>query len=106
MNKLIGILGVMGLGASGCTHGNQRLFLDMHELGPGKVTLDAAASAHQKDLATQGKYGANFKTYWVDEKQGKIYCLVEAASAEAALATHREAHGLMPTSIEEVTVGR
>lgn len=84
----------------------EHLFLDVHELGPGKVTLEAAAGAHQKDLATQAKYGANFKSYWVDEKAGKIYCLVEAPSADAALSTHREAHGLMPTSIEEVSVGR
>lgn len=84
----------------------EHLFLDVHELGPGKVSLEAAAGAHQKDLATQAKYGANFKSYWVDEKAGKIYCLVEAPSADAALSTHREAHGLMPTSIEEVSVGR
>jgi hypothetical protein len=84
----------------------KHLYLDIHDLGPGNVSLEAAAGAHQKDLATQAKYGANFKSYWVDEKQGKIYCLVEAPSAEAALSTHREAHGLMPTTIEEVSVGR
>lgn len=91
--------------AAAPANGN-RLFLDVHELGPGNVTLAAAAGAHQKDLETQGKHGANFKAYWVDEKAGKIYCLVEAPSAEAALATHKEAHGLMPTSIEEVSAGR
>lgn len=84
----------------------KHLFLDVHELGPGKVSLEAAAGAHQKDLATQDKYGANFRAYWVDQAAGKIFCLVEAPSADAALATHKEAHGLMPSVIEEVSPGR
>src|ERR1700753_973252 len=83
----------------------RKLFLDMHDMGPRKGTADAAAGAHQRDLATQGKYGVDFKAYWVDEKAGKIYCLIEAPSADAALAVHKEAHGLMPQSIEEVSAG-
>ncbi len=33
-------------------------------------------------------------------------CLVEAPSAEAAIAVHKEAHGLLPDSIERVSEGR
>lgn len=84
----------------------KKIFLDVHELGPGNVNAEAAAHAHQRDLETQGKYGADFKAYWVDEQAGNVYCLVEAPSAEAALAVHREAHGLMPKSIAEVIEGR
>ncbi len=85
---------------------SKKLYLDVHELGKGKVTAQAVAEAHKKDLATQAKYGVDFKAYWVDEKEGKVYCLSEAPSAEAAIAVHREAHGLIPDSIEEVTEGR
>src|SRR5947209_3533036 len=56
----------------------RRLFLDVHDLGPGKVDAAAVAEAHRKDLATQGRYGVHFRAYWLDEKQGRIYCLVEA----------------------------
>ena len=84
----------------------KKLYLDVHHLGAGKVTAEAVAGAHQKDLETQAKYDANFKAYWLDEAKGDIYCLVEAPSAEAALSVHREAHGLMPDSIAEVTEGR
>ena len=80
-----------------------RLFLDEHELGPGKVTAAAVAEAHQKDLASQAKHGVHYHAYWVDEKQGKIYCLVEAPSAAAATAVHREAHGLLADQVREVT---
>jgi len=33
-------------------------------------------------------------------------CLSEAPSAQAALDVHKEAHGLMPQSIEEVSEAR
>jgi hypothetical protein len=81
----------------------KRLFLDVHELGPGKVTAGAVADAHRKDLATQGKHGVDYKAYFLDEKHGKIDCLAEAPSAEAAVAVHQEAHGLLPAKIMEVT---
>ena len=79
------------------------LFLDVHELGPGKVTAEAVAGAHQKDLAVEGKYGVDLKAYWLDEKAGKIFCLAEAPSAQAFNAVHREAHGLLASSIMKVT---
>jgi len=31
--------------------------------------------------------------YWVNEGEGKVFCLVDAPSAEAASTVHREAHG-------------
>jgi hypothetical protein len=82
---------------------NRRLFLDVHELGKGKVTAQAVADAHKKDIATEGKYGVDYKAYWVDENEGKIYCLAEAPSADAAKTVHEEAHGLVANRIMEVT---
>src|SRR4051812_7078708 len=46
----------------------KKLFLDVHEVGKGKVTAKDVAAAHKKDLATEGKYGVEYKAYWVDEK--------------------------------------
>jgi hypothetical protein len=83
--------------------GKQRLYLDVHELGPGKVKAGAVADAHKKDLATQGRHGVHYRAYWVDEKAGRIYCLVDAPSADAAAAVHREAHGLVANKVREVT---
>ncbi len=61
------------------------------------------AKAHQADLDTQGQYGVEYKRYWVDEKAGKIFCLVEAPDAETANTVHREAHGLEAQEIFEVS---
>jgi hypothetical protein len=81
----------------------KKLFLDVHDVGSGKVSAKDVAGAHAKDLATQGKYGVDFKAYWLDEKNGKIYCLAEAPSAEATTSVHREAHGLLASQILEVS---
>jgi hypothetical protein len=83
-----------------------KLYLDVHRLGAGKATARDVAAAHQRDLAVQAKYGARFLTYWFDASTGTVMCLCEAPSLEVALAVHKEAHGLMPESIEEVVEGR
>ena len=78
------------------------LFMDVHNMDGGVSAADVA-KAHQADLDTQGKYGVEYKRYWVDEKAGKIFCLVEAPDAETAHQVHREAHGLVADEIFEVT---
>jgi Nickel responsive protein SCO4226-like len=74
------------------------LYMDVHTI-EGGVTAADVAGAHERDLATQGSHGVDYRRYWVDEDAGKIFCLVEAPSAEAASAVHREAHGLVADEI-------
>ena len=80
------------------------LFMDVHENLPGVKAADVA-EAHQKDLAIQDQYGVDYRQYWVDEAGGKVFCLVEAPSAEAAAAVHKEAHGLLPDHAYPVVEG-
>jgi hypothetical protein len=80
------------------------LYIDQHKHIEG-LTAEGVAGAHQRDLATQGKYGVNILQYWFDEDSGKVFCLVDAPSKEAAEAVHREAHGLLADEITEVKVG-
>ena len=84
----------------------KEFYLDVHDLGAGKVTVKDVEGAHQKDLATQGKYGVNFVNYWVDEQEGKVICLSQAPNADAVVNTHKEAHGLVPTSVVKVKQGQ
>lgn len=81
------------------------LYLDVHHVGAGNVTAKEAGGAHQKDLATQKKYGVNFIKYWVDESNGNIYCLAEAPDSQSIRKTHAEAHGLVPDEVHLVTGG-
>jgi hypothetical protein len=80
------------------------LFMDVHSITGGVAAADVA-QAHMADLQTQGKYDVRYLRYWVDEKQGKVFCLVEAPSADAASTVHREAHGLVADSVFEVQEG-
>lgn len=80
------------------------LYMDMHNMDGGVSAADVAG-AHAKDVEIQGEHGVEYKQYWVDEKAGKIFCLVEAPSAEAAIHVHREAHGLVADEIFEVSQG-
>lgn len=79
-------------------------FMDVHNM-QGGVAAGEVAKAHQADLETQRQYGVEYKRYWVDEKAGKIFCLVDAPDAETASRVHREAHGLVADEIYEVSEG-
>jgi hypothetical protein len=76
-------------------------YMDVHNL-PGVKSGDVA-EAHMKDLQEQDKHGVKYVKYWVDEEQGKVFCLVDAPDAEAANTVHRNAHGLVADEIYEVT---
>jgi hypothetical protein len=80
------------------------LFMDTHGHIEG-LTADAVAQAHEADLKTQEPYGVKYLRYWFDEDTGKVFCLVEAPNKEAAIAVHREAHGLVADEITEVKEG-
>lgn len=80
------------------------LYMDVHTIDGG-VAVDDVVKAHKADLQTQGRYDVCYLRYWVDEKQGKVFCLVEAPSAQAAETVHREAHGLVAQEIFQVQEG-
>ena len=80
------------------------LFMDIHRNIHG-LTKKAAEGAHAKDLEIQKKYNANFTKYWYDDKNGRVFCLVEAPDKESAMAVHRDGHGLVADEIIEVHEG-
>jgi hypothetical protein len=80
------------------------LYMDIHNLGS-PVTMDDVAKAHAADLESQGSHDVSYLRYWVDEAQGKIFCLVDAPDADAAHAVHREAHGLVADELHPVQEG-
>lgn len=77
-------------------------FLDMHVIPADQVTPEILAALHQQDLAVQDQYGVRYIKYWFDAATGRVFCLSDAPSREAALAVHRHAHGQMPDEIFEV----
>jgi Protein of unknown function (DUF4242) len=80
------------------------LYMDVHTI-EGGVTAGDVEKAHLADLAEQGKHDVRYLRYWVDEANGKVFCLVEAPSAEAARTVHRDAHGLVADDVFQVQEG-
>jgi len=78
--------------------------MDVHQIDGG-AAMDDVAKAHLADLQTQAAYDVRYLRYWVDEPGGRVFCLVEAPSAEAAASVHREAHGLVADHIYQVQEG-
>ena len=76
------------------------LYMDIHTV-PG-ATANDVAKAHVADMATQGRHDVEYLKYWHNQDCGKLFCLVEAPSAEAAHCVHREAHGLVAEKLIEV----
>jgi hypothetical protein len=80
------------------------LYMDVHNLLRA-ANPDAVASAKQRDLEVQEKYGVKYLRYWLDPSTGHMFCLVEAPSKEAAYMVHKEAHGALANEIYEVIEG-
>ena len=80
------------------------LYMDTHCNVEG-LTAEGVTAAHAKDLEVQNKYGVKYLRYWYNEGTGKVFCLCEAPSKEAAQAVHREAHGGVADEITEVKEG-
>ena len=41
----------------------KKMYIDVHEMGPGKVKLADVAAAHAKDIAIEKQYGVHFLNY-------------------------------------------
>ena len=77
----------------------------MHGAGCARSSVVCGFHAHNADLEAQGQYGVSYRQYWVDESNGKVFCLVEAPDADSAITVHREAHGLVADKIYPVIEG-
>ena len=80
------------------------LFMDVHDI-VGGVAIDDVAHTHLADLQAQAAHDVQYLRYWVDERAGRVFCLVEAPSADAAAEVHRQAHGLVADHIYRVQEG-
>jgi class 3 adenylate cyclase len=76
------------------------LYMDIHNCEGASV--EEVAKAHIADMRVQDRYDVEYKKYWFNEGCGKLFCLVEAPSAEAAQRVHLEAHGLAAEKFIEI----
>jgi Protein of unknown function (DUF4242) len=80
------------------------LYMDVHTIDGG-IAVEDVVKAHLADLQTQGKFDVRYLRYWVNEREGRVFCLVQAPSVDAACTVHRIAHGLVADAVYEVQEG-
>lgn len=80
------------------------LFMDYHRRVEG-LTAEAVADAHRRDLEIQDAHGVRYLRYWFDDDGGRVFCLVDAPSVDAAVTVHRAAHGLLADELIPVKEG-
>ena len=76
------------------------LYMDIHRV-PG-ATANDLAQAHAHDMQVQDGLGVCCVKYWFNEASGKVFCLIDAPSVEAANEVHARSHGLLAEKIIEV----
>lgn len=82
---------------------NMPIYMDFHDLP--EINIEDSRKAHLKDLSVQEKYDVRYLQYWINERDGKAYCLVEGPNKEACEATHLEANGITACNLVEVKEG-
>lgn len=79
------------------------LFMDFHKIE--NITIDDVLKAHMADLAVQEKYGVKYHQFWVNQKEGTVFCLTEGPDAKTCELVHQMAHGNLACAITEVQPG-
>jgi uncharacterized protein DUF4242 len=77
-------------------------FMDIHT-GMKGVTPEVLTAVHQADLEIQAQEGVDFIHAWADPVTGHVFCLSEAADAEAVQRVHQRA-GHPADEVHEITV--
>ena len=79
------------------------IYMDFHDLP--KVTVEDSQKAHLRDVSVQEKHKVRYLQYWINEQEGKAYCLIEGPNKEACKATHKEANGEEACNLVELKEG-
>jgi len=79
------------------------LYMDLHIIE--NITVEEVKKAHIADLTIQKKYGVKYAKYWVNEKAGMVFCLMDGPDKKTCELVHQEAHGDIACNIVEVQQG-
>ncbi len=80
------------------------LFIDVHPI-EGEVAATDPEQAHAPDPQVQGGRAGSDELFWIGQKAGETFWLVEASSVQAAHAVHQRTHGPVTSRIYEVQPG-
>lgn len=79
------------------------LYMDFHKFE--NLTIEDVHTAHVADESIQEQYGVRYHQFWVNQKEGSVFCLVEGPDAQTCELVHQLAHGNLPCAMAEVEPG-
>jgi len=79
------------------------LFMDFHKIE--NVTVDDVLNAHIADKSIQDQYGVKYHQFWVNQKEGTVFCLTEGPDSRTCELVHKMAHGNIACAMTEVEPG-
>jgi len=82
----------------------KNLYLDVHHL-PGNLKYDVLVKSHAKDVAAARPNDVHFINYWVNEKEGLMFCLLSATDTLSIKKTYAEGSGMPASVFYKVTEG-
>ncbi|WP_460544020.1 nickel-binding protein, partial [Echinicola sediminis] len=74
--------------------------MDFHQLGT--ITIEEVKTVHFADPSIQEKYGVKYHQFWVNEKTGLVFCLMEGPDLATCELVHKLAYGNIACTITEV----
>lgn len=77
------------------------IFIVTHSMS--KSSDEAAIAAHAEAVRLRTSSDAHFFRFWLNETTGRIFCMCEAASGEAALQAHRAGQDVTDERVAPVT---
>ncbi len=79
------------------------LFMDIHKFDD--ISVDVVKKAHTIFKSVQDQYGVKYHQFWINKKEGLVFCLVEGPDKETCQLVHQTAHCSMACNIVEVEPG-
>jgi AraC-like DNA-binding protein len=79
------------------------LFMDYHKIP--NISLDDVVNVHMADVAIQEQYGVRYLQFWVNQRDGAVFCLTEGPDAKTCELVHQMAHGNIACAITELDPG-
>lgn len=76
------------------------LFMDYHKIP--NVVLEDIVNAHMADVAIQAQYDVKYLQFWINQRDGAVFCLTEGPDARTCEIVHELAHGHVACAITEL----
>ena len=81
------------------------LFMDFYINSNKEISIEELIRKYMSDLTLQYRYGVEFKSLWVSEDTGIVFCLMEGPDRDSCTKAHQEVYGNMASHIIEVRPG-